>query len=133
MLQVIKHKLQHLYQINRRDDSSTLVLSKNLPFHQKVEKTQKLKLWLNSKTQILTKLKNSNSDKTQKKLFSQKTFITNTFLTKNFFYKPFFHHFFSSFLHEYLFFTKWKSQLRKYKKFPNDFFNLSFSPQNVVH
>ena len=28
VLQVIKHELQHLYQINRRDDSSALVISK---------------------------------------------------------------------------------------------------------
>ena len=33
MLQVIKHKLQHIYQINRSNDSSSLVLSTNLPFH----------------------------------------------------------------------------------------------------
>ena len=35
MLQVIKHTLEHLYQINRSDDSSALVLSKNIPFHKK--------------------------------------------------------------------------------------------------
>ena len=38
MLQVIKHKMQHLYQINRSDNSSALVISKNLPFHKKVDK-----------------------------------------------------------------------------------------------
>ena len=38
MLQVIKHKMQHLYQINRSEDSSALVISKNLPFHKKVDK-----------------------------------------------------------------------------------------------
>ena len=38
MLQVIKHKLQHLYQINRSGNSSALVLSKNLPFYKKVDK-----------------------------------------------------------------------------------------------
>ena len=34
-LQVFKHKLKHLYQINRSDDNSALVLSTNLPFAQK--------------------------------------------------------------------------------------------------
>ena len=38
MLQVIKHKLQHLYQINRSNNSSSLVISKNSPFDQKVDK-----------------------------------------------------------------------------------------------
>ena len=38
MLQVIKHTLEHLYQINRSDDSSVLVLSKNIPFHKKMDK-----------------------------------------------------------------------------------------------
>ena len=38
MLQVIKQKLQHLYQINRSNDSSARVLSKNLTFYKKVNK-----------------------------------------------------------------------------------------------
>ena len=39
MLQVIRHKLQYLYKNNRSHDSSVLVLSKNVPFHKKVDKT----------------------------------------------------------------------------------------------
>ena len=38
MLQVIKHKMQHLYKINRSDDSSALVIFKNIPFHKKADK-----------------------------------------------------------------------------------------------
>ena len=36
MLQVIKHKLQHLYQINHNDDSSALVLSKKYLLKKKI-------------------------------------------------------------------------------------------------
>ena len=36
------------------------------------DKTQKLKLWQNSKTQIVTKLKNSNCDKTKKNQIATK-------------------------------------------------------------
>ena len=39
MLQVIKHKLSHIYQIDRSSYSSALVLSKNLPFHTKWTKS----------------------------------------------------------------------------------------------
>ena len=35
VLQVIKHKMQHLYQINRSNNSSAQVISKNLLFHKK--------------------------------------------------------------------------------------------------
>ena len=35
--------------------------------------TQKLKSWQNSKTEIVTKLKNSNGDKTKKKNYCDKT------------------------------------------------------------
>ena len=38
MLQVIKQKLKHLYQIDRSDNNSALMLSKNLHFHKKVDK-----------------------------------------------------------------------------------------------
>ena len=38
MLQVIKHKMKHLYQNNCSDDSSALVISKNKPFHKKMDK-----------------------------------------------------------------------------------------------
>ena len=51
MLQVIKHILEHLYQINRSSDSFALVLSKNIPFHKKVEK----KSALNEKSIFLQK------------------------------------------------------------------------------
>ena len=46
MLLVIKHKLQHLYQINRNDDNSALVLSKNLTFHKKMDKLSTFNLVL---------------------------------------------------------------------------------------
>ena len=39
-LQVIKHKLQLLYQINRSKNSSTLVVSTNLPLSQKGEQNK---------------------------------------------------------------------------------------------
>ena len=35
VLQVLNYKLQHLYQINRSDNSSALVLSKKIMFHKK--------------------------------------------------------------------------------------------------